>query len=452
MNWNKEQLKALDLIKSGENVYIYGPGGTGKSTIINYIKDSNTILLAPTGIAALNIGGVTICSFSNLGKDSIWLQETSIETIISNEKLVKLINSSTKLIVDEISMVSLQVMEKLNNFFKTIKKNRLPYGGIQAIVLGDPFQIPLIPYTPKNQILLSKKKALLGETYNKEQISSDYFEDSSLFDYTFRDNIIELKQNCRTENQNFSEILSILRIGHRNPKIDDALNNINDRIYPKPENCIEIVHTNIDNNKINKTKLDELRGEEKTFKNIENRKEYLENTNIIENSPNSLDRINSIDILIKSFNKDNKALQEPLVLKLGCKIMLINNISPELVNGMCGVVIEINDSIIQVKFDKHDHITDIHKHKFYTDDERLYITRFPLILAYSFTAHKVQGLTILSPIFIDPDKHKYTDGKTMYTILSRVTKIEHIFLKSKLFKYHFKPDIKRINWYESIKT
>lgn len=149
----KEQLNVVEHVFAGKNVFFSGCAGTGKSTLLRYIISklprSTTFVTAPTGIAAINIGGITIHSFAGIGKGDA----TKVECIHLIESSFRHLNYWKEvkvLIIDEISMVDIELFEKLDFIARVIRKNSgKPFGGIQLVCCGDFFQLP--PVSPPDQ-------------------------------------------------------------------------------------------------------------------------------------------------------------------------------------------------------------------------------------------------------------------------------------------------------------
>ena len=141
------QLEALDILKSGKNVFLTGPAGSGKTFVLNqfaeYLKKNyiRAAITASTGIAATHLGGLTIHSWAGIGiKEN--LTRYDIEAILRNDKVYSRIERAQVLIIDEISMLSPNVLEMVNSVCQSVRKNLQPFGGLQFVACGDFFQLP----------------------------------------------------------------------------------------------------------------------------------------------------------------------------------------------------------------------------------------------------------------------------------------------------------------------
>lgn len=142
-----KQSTTLDILKSGKNVFLTGQAGSGKTYVINqyvqYLRNSEVVvaITASTGIAATHIGGVTIHSWSGIGIKE-YLTDHDIELIIQKENIFKNITKAKVLIIDEISMLSANVIDMIDKVCQQVRRNNRPFGGLQVILCGDFFQLP----------------------------------------------------------------------------------------------------------------------------------------------------------------------------------------------------------------------------------------------------------------------------------------------------------------------
>jgi ATP-dependent exoDNAse (exonuclease V) alpha subunit len=374
---NEKQLEAFNVVKNGENLFLSGSAGTGKSftikKIVEYLENNNLNygLTALTGCAASLINGQTLHSFLLLGIDK------SLKDIYNDlsKKYIpkfKALKSLNTLIIDEISMMSNELIELINELFKLIKSNLLPFGGIQVILVGDFHQLP--------------------------PIRGNYCFTSPIWDELKLHNIILTDLIRQKDDLILQEILEELRIGTISDKTFETLKSLNKTKFIgdiKPTKLFP-VNTNVD--KINNREFEKLvkinDGNTTTYKALANYK--------VDN--------------IESFN---------VCLTLNAQIMVIRNLCVEnhLVNGTRGIVVGLLDKCVIIK----DINNNIHHINYYTDlhkNKKHYISFMPLKLAYAISIHKSQGSSI-DCLELDLGNDIFVSGQT-YTALSRATNIKNI--------------------------
>ena len=389
---------------SQNNYFITGKAGTGKSTLLQYLNSTLTkkcILLAPTGRAAINIGGQTLHSFFYL--DSAVLQPKDY----SVKKINKLKNIDV-IIIDEVSMVRADVLDAINEIMKNTLNSSLPFGGKQVIMFGDPFQLP--PVVPSSQEVYK---------YFSEFYDSPYFFDSKAY---CQAEIVSIELT-KVFRQNDEYLIKILNRIRNNSYSTEDIDEINSRVE---DVCL-------DNNKIiltpyrkkaellNKRGLAEIPSQEKYFRAEVNGK----------------------------INTKNIPVSETLILKEGAKVMFVRNNNPLWVNGTLGVIEEIYRNEIVVNIDGSLHSVEPEvweQYQYSYDEERQGLkkhvvgtfTQIPLILAWAITIHKSQGATIPS-VHIDLDRGSFDHGQT-YVALSRTEDISDISLSAPIKKEDIKVD------------
>ena len=393
-----------DITHTQNNYFITGKAGTGKSTLLQYLNvtlSKKCVLLAPTGRAAINIGGQTLHSFFYL--DSAVLHPENYK----NKKIKKLKNIDI-IIIDEISMVRADILDSIDEIMKNTLKSELPFGGKQVIMFGDPFQLP--PVVPNNPEVFK---------YFNEHYNSPYFFDSNVYN---RAGIIsiELTKVFRQKDEYLINMLNRFRNDSYSP---DDLDEINTRAGK----------INLDNSKIiltpyrqkaerlNANGLACLQTQEKYFRAKISGKI----------------KVHALPV------------PETLVLKEGAKVMFVRNNNPLWVNGTLGVVQDIfRDEIVVNKdgalynvepetWEQYQYSYDEGKGKL----KKHVIGRFtqiPLILAWAITIHKSQGSTI-SSVHIDLDKGSFDHGQT-YVALSRTEQITDISLSNPIRSQDIKVD------------
>ena len=416
-NLSKTQKCALDLFKDGKNVLILGPGGVGKSYLIKTMEEfikkekeyKKMYVCSTTGISAYNIGGMTIHSFMGIGTGE--MEITALIKKVCRKKMYReRIMNTDILVIDEISMLSGELFEKLNIICQSIRKNNLFFGGIQVVFTGDLLQ--LLPIFNRNNQLynqIDERLIIESPVFNKEFNSS---------------NIITLTENFRQKGDaTFINLLSKIRDG---TFTDSEIHILNNR-KTMPENITEHVHLVSSNKKaqlINESQLNKLKTKEIKYKSV-----FLssgKDTNIKE-------------LLIKELQSqfNQKGITE-LTLKKGARVMLIKNmdVSRGLVNGALGTIKSFTQDpstgqdIPLVLFDGEQSIQEIIPSvswELEIDNCKGLAHQIPLMLAYSITVHKSQSLSLDSAVLDLADC--FTDHQ-VYVALSRLRSLDGLYLKS----------------------
>lgn len=409
---DKEQSIIDSVLYSNKNIFLHGPAGTGKSTIINEIvrrlelhEIKTYCITATTGAAAVNIKGTTLHRFSGIGIGTD-----------TKEKLVNKINKkpgnkrkwkrTELLIIDEISMLGGGLFDKLNFIAKSIRKNSNPFGGIQLLITGDLLQLPPIK---DNWI----------------------FQSESWKEMNFK--IINLTECKRYKDNEYFNLL--LRIRECKHTLDDInllkkyVRNIDKTEDIEPT----ILYSNrIDVDEYNMKKLNDIKEEEFVY----------EAQDSIYSSHGVL--LDECDHILEIYAKIlNDAIPYEISLKKGAQVMLKKNIDPELelINGSRGVILDIHKDYIKVKF-KNNKIVHITAEDWIFEDDQYKIVRsqIPLILAYSLTIHKSQGST-LDHVLCNLGSSIFANSQA-YVALSRVKDLSGLYIKDfdeKCFKID--PDV-----------
>ena len=422
---NEEFNNAVDFVQhTNKLVYLTGKAGTGKTTFLKYIKkiiSKNMVVLAPTGVAAINAGGQTIHSFFKI-PPSVYVPndrrlrtkyhqtDTNKSTIYdnfqyNNEKLA-IIRGLEILIIDEISMVRcdlLDVVDRLLRVFR--KKENEPFGGVQVILIGDTFQLPPVAKYPEWEIL-------------KQFYENPFFFSS----FVIKENqpvYIELKKIYRQKEQDFIDLLNKVRV-NRITQIE--INQLNAKFNPtftppKNENYIILATHNIIVNRTNLTKLEELPSELKIFEAT----------------------------VTGDFPENIMPTDRELHLKENAQIMFIkNDTSKRYFNGKIAKIIRIDDDGIIAEWSEEHQIKQIFvereewKNIKYTWNEKEKkieeetigtFIQYPVKLAWAITVHKSQGLTFEKVI---ADLGSAFDAGQVYVALSRCTTFNGLVLKTQL--------------------
>jgi ATP-dependent DNA helicase PIF1 len=417
LNLCKKQKEAYDLFKNEENLLILGPAGTGKSKVIKtmeeYIKnkkqEKKMTLCATTGIAAYNIGGMTIYSFMGIGTgegDVDYL----VKKIIRKKGQADRIRNTDVLVIDEISMMSAAIFEKIEEICRRVRKNNRYFGGIQVILTGDFLQ--LLPVMKQN-------KEIYKETDERMIIESKVFNDIFKKDK----NVIILYENFRQkQDSKYSEILNRIRVGEHTEndiKLLNTRNLIKNKELKPPKDIIELVSSNKKAKEINVKELTKEGYIYKSKYKVSGKDETV------------------LDLLMKELQLQFKQKEiDEIVLCKNNRVMLIKNLDVGLglVNGSIGTIKRFVQNL-QTKEMEPEVLFDNKITKLITKTEweldmngnRVIALQIPLTLAYSITIHKSQSLTLDSAILDLEDCFTY---HMVYVSLSRVKSLDGLYLKS----------------------
>lgn len=407
--FSNQQKRFVEHVLAGRNVLATGPAGSGKSTVLNFLRNrlkSRLSVCASTGIAALNVHGTTLHSFAGLrlGDEPA---AAIADRIISNPRSrpYRNITRCVALAIDEISMLSGELFEKIEYIFRKVRENDAPFGGVQLILFGDFLQLPPISHGPDPATF-----AFESEAWTRAGIVT------SLFTQVFRQ-----------ADQPFADALGRLRVGdiyHPSIALIAARNNL-----PLPADGIRpvIIHThNINVDQLNAAELEKLPGPEYSFTARET------------GSPEGKERLER-DCLAPA----------TLRLKADAQVMLLTNVNPDegLVNGSLGIVTSIDDEEIHVRFGKGKSVKMSPHSWTIKNNEQVVAERsqFPLRLAYALSCHKTQGMTL--------DRIECHLGGTFeygqaYVAVSRVKTLEGLYLR-RCTRHNFRASPKAVAFYEA---
>lgn len=397
---SKTQKKAFEKFKKGDNILILGAAGCGKSKIVKemykYIKDKTNkemYVTSTTGISAYSIKGITINSFMGIGTG-----ELSVEILLRRLRYKMGIKDRIKradiLVIDEISMMSADIFEKINVICQTLRKCRKPFGGIQMVITGDFLQLETIF---KNE---SGDRRLITE--------------SELFKKMYDNNTVILKENFRQNGDNkYIDILLRIRKG---VQTEDDIKVLNSRLTKviKP-NMIHLVSSNKKAQAINNLRLSNIKSLDHVYDCV-----YTQTgTN---DTCDTLKRELQLQFVQKGI--------ESLRLRNGCRVLLIKNmdVSIGLVNGSTGTIKECLEDSVVVEFDNGvtENIQKL-EWELELDNSKVFCKQIPLMLAYAITCHRSQGLSLDSAVL---DLDDCFCNHMVYVALSRVKSLEGLYLKS----------------------
>lgn len=422
---SEDQQEIYNCYKEKKNIFITGPGGSGKSHIIKYIiedakqnyKNKNDIsICAMTGCAAvlLDCGATTLHSWSGIG---IMKQQTDdIVRDISLHKFKQRRWKSVKiLIIDEVSMMSKKVFELLDKIGKTIRMSNKPFGGIQIIFSGDFYQLP--PIGNKQDIDTIKfcfESELWSETFDYQFLLDRQFRQS---DNIYIDILHKIREGT-IHKDGCSVLEKRVGVSYNTDEKDKDKENIKPiKLFP--------IKKSVDD--INKKEMDNIVAVSKKYKYTT----YYEPGNDIIHSKNykmpTIEQRNTEEQYIVK----NSLFESELELKVGCQVMCIKNLDLDIgiCNGSTGIVIGFNnDNEPIVKF--HNNVVKhIKKEKWKSDNiEGFGIEQIPLVLAWAITIHKAQGAT-LDLVELDIGNSIFSEGQT-YVALSRVKSLDGLYIKS----------------------
>lgn len=420
-----EQALVFEAIEnSNNNFFISGKAGTGKSFLLDFFRKATKkhhIVLAPTGIAALNVSGATLHStfgYNNLVNLNI--NDISPDTIqLKSEQQLILENVST-IIIDEISMVRADTFEKINRLLQVINDNDLPFGGKQLLLFGDLFQLPPVTKTQEKVFLTDQ----FGGVY--------FFCSDSYKKGNFR--FLELTINHRQkDDSNYFSLLNRIREGRATDSDIKVLNSRVVRDESIYDRFTTLLPTKSDVAALNKLHIDQLDSDE-----------YIYHAKIILNKyPNNTPNLDSIFPLVS-----------PLCLKKGALVMMVAN-DPEhrWVNGTLGIVSNLSPLGISVAINKRTY--DIVPHDFkeqevsykngkITYETILKVQQYPIVPAYAMTIHKSQGQTYQN--IVCDIASCFANGQA-YVALSRCASLNGLHLKSPITNASIRVDKSVLNFY-----
>ena len=374
----------LEMVESGQNIFLTGPGGCGKSWTINKLKDvlskrMNISITSTTGVSSYLIKGQTIHSFSGIG---VFNPKQDLLKKIKKNRATKRIVECDLLVIDEISMLGSIYLSALSKGFKLVRKNEKPFGGIQVIFTGDFYQLP--------------------------PIQDDYAFESDIWKELNLKTIL-LEKVYRFTDELYSNMLARIRKGQHTPED-------NVELFKRVKAFKEL---NMDDFEI-----------QPTFISCKRIDVYEKNKEELDKNPNELVMYLSRDDGDITFL--DIVAPKKLELKIGSQVMLTvnKNVEEGLVNGSRGVIIKLDSDMIAVKLMKGN-IEIFERHEFiYEEDGKVIGKRlqFPFILSYCLTIHKIQGSTIDCAIM--DIGNSIFENSMSYVALSRVKSLSGLYLKA----------------------
>jgi ATP-dependent exoDNAse (exonuclease V) alpha subunit len=405
------------LIDDGSKlIFVTGGAGTGKSTFIKWIENQykgKVAIVAPTGIAAITVSGVTIhrmCKFP-----PAWILDSDI-----NVDPKSVIPKLDILILDEISMVNANLLDGVDKFCKLHRKNKSPFGGLTVLMVGDLFQLP--------PVVTSSTEHLFRREYRSAKFFAAHcIQDSSPTG-------VELTSPFRQKDEKLIRLLANIREGI---EISNSVSEFNEGcvVTDKPPlGAIHLAPRNKDVELINSKELAKLPLPEKTFESK----------------------------LTGKFSEKQLPAPDKITVRIGAQVVLLNN-SKEWVNGNVGIITSIGSDKVTVKLVDSGKTVQVGTYEWrnydYTYDEeekrviREPIGKFeqiPISLAWAMTIHKSQGLT-LDKVHLDLGAGAFETGQT-YVALSRSRSLSAITLARKLSMSDILVDKEAIDFYKAIRS
>lgn len=397
-----EMKKVMYLIENtNDNMFVTGKAGTGKTTFLKYLIKHTTkkcVIAAPTGIAAINAGGVTLHSMFGLPFKPITPTER-LEYRFTEKKSEMLLQLEV-LIIDEVSMVRPDVLDTVDRKLRWVRESKEPFGGVQVIMFGDLYQLP--PVAKKED------KELLDEFYDNY-----YFFNAVVWKRTFF-HVIELSKVFRQTDVEFVGILNHIRNYMVTSEELDVLSELKDRKKAKDFNT-DYIHICTHKRDVEKINTEMLGEPTHTF-------DYT---------------------MDGKFPESSIPCPLHLQLRVGARVMtIVNNPADGYYNGTIGNIVEIGNDEITVQLDNSNRKVKVKKNKwvnneFVLEDGEIVAkeigscTQYPLTLAWAITIHKSQGLTF--------DKAVLHLSKTfcpgqLYVALSRCRTLDGIVLDGYITK------------------
>ncbi|MFC1916670.1 AAA family ATPase [Chloroflexota bacterium] len=409
---NEQFRRALEIMEDPDrNVFITGRAGTGKSTLLNYFRNTTkkkVVVLAPTGVAALNVKGQTIHSFFRFKPG---ITPDRVRKLRSADDNNSIYHKLDIIVIDEVSMVRADLLDCVDRFLRLNgPKADKPFGGIQMAFIGDLYQLP--------PVVTSGEKEVFQSLYR-----TPYFYGARVFD-SFAMEFVELEKIYRQHDEQFITLLNGIR---NNSVTEEGLEFLNRRYQPEFEPSLDdfyvyLTTTNKLAEEINDKRLAELKGRLYTF------------TGSIEGD----------------FGQEYLATKIDLQCKVGAQVMMLNNDTEgRWVNGSIGKITGITqnrkgEDVIIAELADGDEVEITlftwEIFRFFVEAGGLQsevigtFTQYPLMLAWAVTIHKGQGKTF-DRVIIDIGRGTFAHGQ-MYVALSRCTTLGGIVLKRLALKKH----------------
>lgn len=426
---NKEFNKAIDyILNTDKTIYLTGKAGTGKTTFLKYLKKvthKRMVVLAPTGVAAINASGETIHSFFHI-RPSVYIPEDPLRTVdgelneISMKSIfkhlkyskskVELIRNLEAIAIDEVSMVRCDIMDVIDKILRLYRDSTKPFGGVQMILVGDAYQLPPIVKKEEQEILKSSYDGI-------------FFFDSKVMEQIINNNqliYVELQKVYRQNDSEFIELLDRVRVNDMQDKdfalFDSKINK--DKFINENKSHIILTTTNVKVNYINEKRLAALPTQSKVYNAV----------------------------VTGTFAEKERPTDIALELKVGAQIIFIRNDKENrYYNGKLGVVKHLGEKFLLIETETNNgEKIDVTVHpetwnsvsykwnktENVIEEEILgTFMQLPVRLAWAITVHKSQGMSF-DRVMADLG-NSFETGQ-VYVALSRCRSLEGLSLSSKI--------------------
>ncbi len=415
---NSDFKKALEIIKAGNSIFITGNAGTGKTTLLRHaqstvLKGKKAVTVAPTGVAAINSGGVTIHRFFGFTPD---ITPQEVKNQYRPKKYLKEIAKLDTLIIDEVSMVRADLMDCIEIALRRYGRQKTrPFGGVQLVLIGDLLQLPPVARNETKQVMM------------EAGYPSTYFFSAKCFQ-NYELPCIELKEIFRQKDTEFIRVLNAVRTDAATPADLDLLNTrvVSEKAIRADSSYVTLVATNAAAATINSDRISELKTNLQSWKAK----------------------------ITGEISKEDYPTAEILEFKVGALVMMLVNEysttgSIKWVNGSLGnitavdlksqepsVTVKIIGSGVMEKVKVH---TWEVKRPILVEEEMQFevvgsFSQFPFNLAWAVTIHKSQGKTF-DKVIVDLSSRIFAEGQ-LYVALSRCTTLEGLKLTKPVLMHH----------------